>query len=186
MTVIDPHDALCCLISSIEQSATDAGADPFTHGYPSASLTPPYCDHDAIVARNLGASTEPPPALADLGPAEDIRADGVKWWHRFEAIVVRCGPPWPDTDGCLGDLYGDCTSPADHQTLAGHERALMAEAERLRSELLAYWCDCLVDATPGPGPRYRRSARRWFDDITLESGEGRFSFIRIRVGTDLG
>lgn len=180
--MISGHDALCCLLSSVTASAADASAEPFDHTYPSSSLTWPYCTHHAVVGRVAGRSTEPPPNRNML-PAEDPNTTGTVRYTRFDLHVVRCGPPSPDPESttCLGDLYGDCSSPANHETLAGHHRAIDLEAERLISELLQRWCDCLVERNEG----YSRSAPRWLEEALVVS-EGRFSAITMRVGTLLG
>ena len=189
MSTITGHQALCCLMSSIQESAV--GDDPdnpvaeaFDHVYPSSALTWPYCQHHAIVGRALPPSTEPP-ALSPVTdvPREDAKTTGVIRFHRFEVDVIRCGPPSPDLENpqCLGDLYGDCASPANHETLAGHHLAVDQELDRLVDELLGRWCDCLVALGLG----YSRMAPRWIDEISI-TNEGRFTGTRFRVGTLLG
>lgn len=185
MTIVDPFAALCCLIGAVDTSNTNAAGVPFDHKYPSAALTWPYCTHHAIVARIASKTTEPPPT--ETSGTADMRAAGRVWYHRFELDVVRCGPPAPTTGECLDDLYGDCDSDANHDTLAGHQRAIVAEAERLHAELLDLWCQCLRTLPPpgGTTPIYSAGNPRWIESVTT-SNEGRFTAIRFRVGALLG
>lgn len=187
--MISGHDALCCLMASAVESATDAAATPeepggFDHVYPSSAMTWPYCDHHAVVGRVASISTQPPPQgqVTDV-PREDPHTTGTIRFHRFDLHVVRCGPPSPDSDStrCLGDLYGDCDSPPNHHTLAGHHLAVDLETERLMSEILERWCDCLVARNEG----YSRTRPRWIEEATIQN-EGRFTAIALRVGTLLG
>lgn len=177
------QDALCCALTAVADSAADAGADPFKHQYPSMALTWPYCGHHFITGRALPPSTLPPPDGV-TAPASDVRTTGVVLYHRFAVDVGRCGPPMPESaDQCLGDLYGDCSSPAGHTTLAGHHRAVDAELDRLMSEFLERWCDCLTATIAG----YPRHAPRWIEhDLSTVETQGRFTVIRLQIGTRLG
>lgn len=174
------RDALCCAFTAVTESAADAGAEPFEHVYPSAAMTWPYCDHHFVTGRSLPPTTLPPPG-SELLPSDDPQTTGRIYFHRFELDVGRCGPPAPTT-GCLGDLYGDCASPAGHSTLAGHEAAVDTEISRLFDELLDRWCDCMTATIPG----YAKHAPRWIESNTTIETQGRFSVIRFQIGTRLG
>jgi hypothetical protein len=179
------RQALCCLLDSVEAVRA---ADPvlgveeheYRHRYPSTELTWPYCQHDAVVGRAIEPTTVPP-AYLQLPESNDPQTTGRVWFDRFEIDVVRCGPPAPTGDGCLGDLYGDCSSPPSHGTLAGHHELLEIELEALRAQLLDRWCSCLVDLGAG----YARHAPRWIETLARVTG-GRFTANRIIVGTRLG
>lgn len=179
--MISGHDALCCLINAAVQSAADAGAEPFDHAYPTSTMTWPYCNHSAVIGRVASITTNPPPNRG-YTVSEDPQTTGTVNYHRFDLSVIRCGPPSPDpkTTTCLGDLYGDCSSPADHTTLAGHSRALDLEVERLFGNLLDLWCDCLTNLSVGA--EYSKSRPRWIDQAVITS-EGRFSAIEFEIGT---
>lgn len=176
------RDALCCLLDAVADSAAAAGAEPFEHKYPSAALTWPYCDHHAVLGRSLPPTTLPPPNSGE--PAkDDPQTTGRIYYHRFDLHVVRCGPPSPvDGGSCLADLYGDCSSPAGHTTLAGHERAVDAETTRLFDELLERWCDCMTASITG----YARHAPRWIEPNAVLTTSGRFTALQLQVGTLLG
>lgn len=168
------QQATCCLITAVVASAAEAGAPGYEHQFPSVANRPPYCPHDAVTATYLGRTTEPPPGEL---PADD-GSDRV-WYWRFEVKSHRAQPaPHPDKPSeCLAGLYGDCASPADATTIAGHHAVVMAEVERLERELLNRWCECL-QAIPGGG--YSASRPRWFvaGDVT---SEGRFTTARFEV-----
>lgn len=173
-------DALCCLFQAVADSAAAAEADPFEHAYPSAAMTWPYCDHHAITGRALPPSTLPPPNL-NMPPADDPNTTGRIWWHRFELAVIRCGPPAPTNSTCVAGLYGDCTTSAGHSTIAGHYQAVDLEMNRLTTELLVRWCDCLVASVDG----YPRHAPRWIETSAMTT-QGRFTALEFTVGTRLG
>lgn len=180
---ISGQDALCCLISAAEQSAAAAvpPAEPFDHAYPTSAMTWPYCNHSAVIGRVKSISTAPPPNR-DYLVAENPQTTGTVRYHRFDLSVIRCGPPSPDpeTTTCLGDVYGDCTSPANHETLAGHHRAIDLEVERLIGNLLDLWCDCLVAASTGA--EYSKTRPRWIEEAVVTS-QGRFTAIEFKIGT---
>lgn len=177
--MIDPHTALCCLISSAAASATAAGV-PFVHAYPTAALTWPYCTHDAVIGRHVGQDPNPPPSLTGEPPAFDAPTNARVAFDVFDLTVLRCGPPYPEIRegavACPSGFYGDCSSPVDNTTLAGHHALVAAETERLRSELLERWCSCLVLLDAG----YSRTRPRWVDSVTVEN-EGRFTGVTFRV-----
>lgn len=183
------RDALCCLISAVQDSAAQDDpdnpgnpiAEPFEHAYPSSSLTWPYCEHHFVTGRSLPPTTLPPQNALGILPADDPQTTGRILYNRFDLDIGRCGPPAAD-EGCLGSLYGDCTSPAGHDTLAGHERAVDEEMNRLVSELLDRWCDCMVANIAG----YPRHAPRWMEPTATIETQGRFTVIRLQVGTRLG
>jgi hypothetical protein len=185
--MIDPPDALCCLIGAAAQAAEDHGAAPFDHRYPTATMTWPYCAHHAVIGRALPPTTLPPPGY-EPGVPQDLPGVVTVLYHRFEVAVVRCGPPAPELapGQCLGALYGDCDSEPGHDTLAGHERAVTAEREWLTAGLLDLWCACLAGVDPGTGrPRYPAHAPRWIESVTVETG-GRFTATTFTVATRLG
>lgn len=179
--MITGQDALCCLLDAVVASAADASAEPFDHVYPTSAMTWPYCDHDAVIGRVESISTNPPPNR-QYQVAENPQTTGTVRYHRFDLHVIRCGPPIPDEHStqCLGDIYGDCTSPADHSTLAGHHRALDLETERLFAELLDRWCDCLVAGSSGA--EYSKTRPRWIEQAVIMN-QGRFSAMAFQVGT---
>lgn len=167
------QEATCCLITAVAASAADAGAPEYQHQFPSVANRPPYCAHDAITATYLGRTTDPPPGDVP----SDLHPDRV-WYWRFEVKSHRCGPPAPDdVSKCVAGIYGDCSSPADGETIAGHHALVMAETERLQRELLDRWCTCLQAV---PGGNYSASRPRWFVDGRV-SNEGRFSTITFEV-----
>lgn len=169
---VTPTAALCCLLDAVTESAADAGAGafPFDHVYSSAAGTWPYCPHDAVVGRVLAPSTEPP---------DPLEAPTTVWFDGFEVAVIRCGPPFPDSEACLGSLYGSCASPPGAADLSGHHAAVAAEMYRLRSELLGRWCDCLTGIVDGG---YSSTRPRWFRSIELRT-EGRFTATVFTVAT---
>lgn len=180
---ISAIDALCCAISSVQLSAANADAEPFDHAYPTSAMTWPYCSHSAVIGRLAGISNVPPPNR-DYLVAENPQTTGTIRYHRFDISVIRCGPPSPDENStkCLGDLYGDCSSPANHETLAGHERSVDLEVERLMGDMLDLWCDCLVDLPEAQGGRYSKTRPRWIESASVTS-QGRFTAIEFKIGT---
>lgn len=183
MTSIPVDDALCCLISAVAASAADADAPEYQHQYPTANMTLPYCPHDSVIAKSLGRSTTPPPGTGML-PAEHPQTTGLVQYHRFHVASARPAPGSPDGTACLAELYGDCSSPADVSTLAGHEKFTIAESERLERELMQRWCDCLMAKAAADGHLYSRAWPRWIETST-KSTDGRFTVVAFIVAAQL-
>ena len=164
-------EALCCLMNAVAESAAAAAAEPFSHIYPSAAMTWPYCDHHAVVGRQLADSVEPPPGPAGDLPAWDARTGDRVAYSVFEVHVIRYGPPAPDPNspGLCG-LYGACGDPAGSDSIAGHYALVQDERARLQAELLERWCACLLTTVDN----YSKSWPSWIEQISTQSA-GRFT-----------
>jgi hypothetical protein len=176
--MITSHQAACCLLQSVTASAAELTPDPapaFVHAYLSATLTYPYCGHDAVVVRTLAPTTTGP----DEGVLNEDRHDGVAvWFDRFDVVVLRDAPPMPDLSPgeCIAGIYGTCDSEPDCTTLSGHHRIVVEERERLLDELLERWCVCMAAAGWSPS-----SIGPWVIDFEPVS-EGRFAGTLFTVG----
>lgn len=177
---ISIDNAICCLVEAGQTVLAQNALPPVQHAYLDDTMRFPYCDHSAIVVREISATLASP--SLDAEPIVDPSRDFV-WFDRFEIQILRAGAISPNIEPadpiCVGGIYGDCSSD-NCNTISGHYNSVMADRRAFRADLMTAWCECMYTKFG-----QTKSAPTWIETYERRT-EGRFGGTLFTVASQLG